>query len=159
MSGKVLVAGIGNIFRGDDAFGVEIVNRLSSRQMPGNVTIKDFGIRGFDLAYSLMERWELVILVDALPRGGTPGTLYVLEVGEVEQPSSREIETHGMTPLRALELVRSLGGSPPPTIVVGCEPGDLGGEEGTMGLSPAVASSVEEAICLIQDRASAFSMR
>ena len=75
MNGKILVAGIGNIFLGDDAFGVEVVQRLvTSGSCPQRVVVADFGIRSYDLAYALMEEWELVILVDALPRGGQPGT-------------------------------------------------------------------------------------
>src|SRR5271166_2774472 len=100
MSGKVLVAGIGNIFLGDDAFGVEVINRLAQRSLPGNVCVADFGIRSFDLAYALMEDWELVILVDALPRGGEPGTLYTLEPelpnGEQSPPN---LDAHTVDPV------------------------------------------------------------
>src|SRR5271166_763739 len=111
MSGKVLVAGIGNIFLGDDAFGVEVINRLAQRPLPGDVCIVDFGIRSFDLAYALMEDWELVILVDALPRGGEPGTLYTLEP---ELPNGEEVtpdlDAHTMNPGAVLQLVSALGG-------------------------------------------------
>src|SRR6185437_16124428 len=79
MNPKLLVAGIGNIFLGDDAFGVEVVQRLAQRTLPENVIVKDFGIRSYDLAYALMDHWDLAILVDALPRGGEPGTVYTLE--------------------------------------------------------------------------------
>src|ERR1700723_2432639 len=79
MSASVLVAGIGNIFLGDDGFGVEVVRGLTTRSMPEGVTVKDFGIRGFDLAYALLDPWDTVILVDALPRGEAAGTLFVLE--------------------------------------------------------------------------------
>ncbi len=81
MKERILIAGIGNIFLGDDAFGVEVVRRLSrsARKLPDEVRIVDFGIRGFDLAYALMEGYEVAILVDATPRGGVPGTLYTIE--------------------------------------------------------------------------------
>ena len=79
MSGKVLVACVGNVFLGDDAFGVEVAKRLAERSLPAGVAVIDFGIRSYDLAYALMNQWDLKILVDALPRGGRPGTLYVME--------------------------------------------------------------------------------
>ena len=79
MTRTILIAGIGNIFLGDDAFGVEVARSLSRRTLPGEVQVKDFGIRGFDLAYTLLDRWHTVILVDALPRKQAPGTLFVLE--------------------------------------------------------------------------------
>jgi hydrogenase maturation protease len=79
MTAKILVAGVGNIFLGDDGFGVEVALSLSKRQLPESVTVKDFGIRGFDLAYALLDPWDAVIIVDALPRGEAAGTLYVVE--------------------------------------------------------------------------------
>jgi hydrogenase maturation protease len=79
MTGQVLVAGIGNVFLRDDAFGVEVSRRLMQRALPPGVVVKDFGIRSYDLAYALMEDWNLVIMVDALSRGGDPGTLYLFE--------------------------------------------------------------------------------
>src|SRR6202030_732892 len=79
MKERILIAGIGNIFLGDDAFGVEVVRRLAARKLPDAIRVVDFGIRGFDLAYALMEGYEITILVDATPRGGQPGTLYTIE--------------------------------------------------------------------------------
>lgn len=152
MSGKVLVAGIGNIFLGDDAFGVEVANRLAQRPLPGNVCVVDFGIRSFDLAYALMEEWELVILVDALPRGGEPGTLYTLEpelstLGAM--PPS--MDAHAMNPVAVLQLVKSLGGEVGRVLVVGCEPASVESDaEGDMNLSESVAASVDEAIRIIE---------
>jgi len=154
--GAVLVAGIGNIFRGDDGFGVEVIRQLSSKDLPSNVAIRDFGIRGFDLAYALMEPWDLVILVDAIPRGGAPGTLYAVDAETARVAATdQDIDTHGMTPMRAIELVRSLGGTPPKLLVIGCEPGELGGDEGLMGLSAPVADSVIGAVRMIEDRLAA----
>jgi hydrogenase maturation protease len=148
MKGRVLIAGVGNIFLGDDAFGVEVLRRLSERALPENVCIKDFGIRGFDLAYALMEDWELVILVDATQRGGTPGTVYVIEhnAGDKNEANAACFEPHGMHPVRALDLIGAMGSQAPRTIVIGCEPGDLGGEDGHMGLSPAVEGALDEAV-------------
>jgi hydrogenase maturation protease len=152
MSGKILVAGVGNIFLGDDAFGVEVARALSERELPENVTVKDFGIRGFDLAYALLEPWDTVILVDALPRGQAPGTLYVLEP-DLSAPAvavEATINPHGMDPVRVLNLARSMGTISSMVLVVGCEPQDFGDElEGRMGLSPPVQAAVEAAASLI----------
>jgi hydrogenase maturation protease len=146
MKGKVLIAGVGNIFLGDDAFGVEVLRRISERELPESICAKDFGIRGFDLAYALMEPWELVVLVDASQRGGTPGTLYVIEHKPgAEKSAPTSFEPHGMHPVRALDLVSAMGSQAPRTVVVGCEPEDFGGEDGQMGLSAAVAASIDQA--------------
>jgi hydrogenase maturation protease len=157
MSARVLIAGVGNIFQADDAFGVEVAQRLSRRTLPRGVEVRDFGIRGFDLAYAMMEPWDLVILVDAMQRGETPGTLYVMEPHEAaESAINAAVETHGMTPLRAIELVKSLGGEPPRMLVVGCEPADLGGEDGAMGLTPAIAAVLDPAADLVLQKVSEF---
>src|ERR1044072_7226323 len=100
----ILVAGIGNIFLGDDAFGCEVVKRLAGRAWPDNVKVIDFGIRGFDLAYALLDGYDVTILVDATPRGETPGTLYTIEP-EVDEIASIEgqgvvVEKHGMNPMK-----------------------------------------------------------
>jgi hydrogenase maturation protease len=152
---RILVAGVGNIFLGDDAFGVEVARQLALRQLPEGVRVKDFGIRGFDLAYALLEHLELAILVDAMPRGGTPGSVYLLEP-ELNEPGSPAdtgavIETHGMDPMKVIRLARSLGGPLPRLLVVGCEPATLGSEEEpAMDLSESVRAAVGEAIRLIE---------
>jgi hydrogenase maturation protease len=153
MSGKVLVAGIGNIFLGDDAFGVEVVNRLLQRSLPGYVCVVDFGIRSFDLAYALMEDWELVILVDALPRGDEPGTLYTFEPDLAALDTMPPImDAHTMNPVAVLQLVKSLGGEVGRVLVVGCEPDTVEmDDEGNMGLSEKVAASVDEAVRLVEE--------
>ncbi|HEX5433442.1 MAG TPA: hydrogenase maturation protease [Candidatus Angelobacter sp.] len=145
---RVLVAGIGNIFLGDDGFGVEVIRRMSSRAVPEGVCLRDFGIRGLDLAYALNEQWDLVILVDALPRGETPGTVFVLEPAteDLEAGLQTGIQTHGMDPVQAIQMAKSLGGIPQELLVVGCEPADLGGEDGAIGLSPEVDNAIEMAI-------------
>lgn len=152
---RVLVAGIGNIFQGDDAFGVEVVRRLSQRSWPEGVCVRDFGIRGFDVAYALNEPWETAILVDALSRGGEPGTVFVLEpnLDSAQPPSAvmdivpvtAQVDPHGMDPVQAIRLAKSLGSLPARLLVVGCEPANLGGEDGAMGLSPEVQAAVDVA--------------
>jgi hydrogenase maturation protease len=146
---SVLVAGIGNIFLGDDAFGVEVVRRLANRTLPAGVQVVDFGIRGFDLAHALMDSDATAVLVDATPRGGEPGTLYLLEAAvDGGEPS---VETHAMDPATVLRLVEALGGRPPRVLVVGCEPATIDlDDEGQIGLSPAVEAAVDEAVRMIE---------
>jgi hydrogenase maturation protease len=142
---KILVAGVGNIFLGDDGFGVEVAQSLSKRQLPETVTVKDFGIRGFDLAYALLDPWDGVIVVDALPHGEAPGTLYVIEPDR-SGAAEADINPHGMDPVRVLNLAASLGTISARVLVVGCEPNDFGDElEGRMGLSSPVQAAVDEA--------------
>jgi hydrogenase maturation protease len=151
---QILVAGIGNIFFGDDAFGVEVAQRLASRPLPGNVRVGDFGIRGFDLACALLDGPDVSILVDACPGGFTPGTLQVIEpdlnsIGARKGEQS-SIEPHGLNPVNVIHLAKSMEGRLSKILVVGCEPESLGGEDGRMGLSEPVAGAVEEAITLIE---------
>lgn len=146
----ILIACIGNIFLGDDAFGVEVARRLQRATLPADVVVKDFGIRGFDLTWALMETWDLVILVDACPRGGTPGDVYLIEP-EPAEAGPMNIDAHGMNPMAVLRTVRAMGGPPNRLLLVGCEPADLGGEEGKLGLSDVVAAAVDRALALIQD--------
>jgi hydrogenase maturation protease len=150
---RILVACIGNIFLGDDGFGVEVAKRLLPRTFPPQVSVRDFGIRGFDLAYALMDPYELTILVDACARGGAPGTIYLIEPDPTDAPnaSAAPMEAHGMNPMNVLRLVKSLGGEPGHVVIVGCEPDDLGSdEEGKMGLSEPVRAAVDEAIAMIE---------
>ena len=113
MSSRMLIAGIGNIFLGDDAFGVEVAAELSRRRLPEGMKVVDFGIRGLDLTYALLDEYRCVILVDATPRGGTPGELYVIEPDNCESDSAEVradplIDTHEMNPLKVLRLVRAM---------------------------------------------------
>ena len=152
---RIMVAGIGNIFLGDDAFGVEVVRRLSRRALPDYVRVVDYGIRGLDLAYALLDDYDVVILVDAAGQGGDPGTLYVLEPEPSDAgaggPKPALVDAHGMNPMRVLDMVRAMGGQPGRVLVVGCEPATLGDEfEGTMGLSGPVESAVDGAIAMIE---------
>lgn len=150
MTSTILIAGVGNIFLGDDAFGVEVARTLLKRRLPEGVVVKDFGIRGFDLAYTLLDPWAAVILVDALPHGEPPGTLYVMEPELVHlgDPASSDmaLNPHGMDPVRVLNHAASLGKISTQVFIIGCEPHDFGDEfEGRMGLSEPVQAAVEEA--------------
>jgi hydrogenase maturation protease len=150
-SPSVLIAGIGNIFLGDDAFGVEVARRLANRKLPERVKVVDFGIRGFDLAYALLDRFDVTILVDACPRGGAPGTLYVIEPDlNMSAPAAAEVahttvDAHSMNPMNVIRMAKSMGGDLKRILLVGCEPLTLGPDEGAMGLSEPVAAMVEEA--------------
>jgi len=152
MKGKVLVACVGNIFLGDDAFGVEVAQRLAGTELPHHVVVRDFGIRSYDLAYALMESWDLVILVDAVPQGGLPGTVYTIEPELPEgADSTQALDAHTMNPVAVLQLVSALGGRVERMLVVGCEPQTTAADEtGNIGLSPAVQAAMDETIRTIQ---------
>jgi hydrogenase maturation protease len=147
---SILVAGIGNIFLGDDGFGVEVVQRMARQAWPAGVRVMDFGIRGYDLAYALMEHYDQVILVDACPRGEAPGTVYVIEPDVEADDAQATLDGHDMNPLQVLRLARSMGAVPAHVTIVGCEPATLGPEEGLMGLSPPVEAAVNEGAAVIE---------
>jgi len=157
---RILIAGIGNIFLGDDAFGVEVAQRLLARKQRDDVRIVDFGIRGIDLTYALLDGCEVAILVDAVPRGQAPGTVYVIEpditgVGRALPADPYDgmpfIEGHNLDPERVLRIVASLGGKVGRVLLVGCEPTPIDPEQDfQMGLSPPVQTAVDEAIRLIE---------
>jgi len=147
MSGRVLVAGIGNIFQSDDAFGVEVANRLAVRSLPAGARVADFGIRGVHLAYELLDGYDGLILVDAVPMGEPPGTLVVIEPERDVAPTGGDdvspvMDAHTMSPEVVLGTLARLGGAVERIYVVGCQPASL--DEG-MGLSPAVAAAVDGA--------------
>jgi hydrogenase maturation protease len=151
---RILIAGIGNIFLGDDAFGVEVTRRLAAREWLPNVKITDFGIRGYDLAYALLDGYDTTILVDACPRGEPAGTLYVIEpdlndLGGAEEQQSA-VEAHSMNPMNVLRLATSMGGPLKRVLLVACEPATLGPEEGQMGLSETVEAVIEDAVKLVE---------
>jgi hydrogenase maturation protease len=158
---RVLVAGIGNIFFGDDAFGCEVAAELAKRALPDSVTVRDFGIRSYDLAYAMMDDYDVIILIDASPRGDVPGTLYLIEpeIGKnkLDEGAAEIVNAHSMSPVRALQMVRSLGSQPKKLYVVGCEPGVLESEEGHIGLSERVSAAVEPAMNMIQKLIDDFS--
>jgi hydrogenase maturation protease len=148
---RILVAGIGNIFLGDDGFGVEVVKRLATRGLPTSVRVADFGIRSFDLAYALQDGYETTILVDTYPHGQTPGTVSLVEpdLGKLDGPDHSVLDTHGMNPLNVLRMATAMNGSLKKVLLVGCEPATFGGEEGKMGLSEPVESAVDEAVEMV----------
>lgn len=150
---RILVAGIGNIFLGDDAFGVEVVKLLKTCKLPEEVRIADFGIRGFDLVYALQDGYETTILVDACPLGQPPGTICVLEPDLEAGDSSDQqnaIQTHGMNPVNVMRMAKAMNVPLKRMLVVGCEPETLGGDEGRMGLSPPVEAALFEAVRVIE---------
>ncbi len=143
----VLVAGVGNLFLTDDGFGSEVARRLAAAPPSGDVKVVDYGIRGMHLAYDLLDGYDALVVVDAVPGDGAPGDLSVLEVGE-DDLGDGELDAHGMAPVAVLAGLAKLGGSLPPTYVVGCQPADVG--EG-IGLTPPVAAAVDGAITLVHD--------
>lgn len=149
---NILVACIGNIFQGDDAFGCEVAKVLAGKGQPPEVRVVDFGIRGLDLTYALLDAPQLAILVDTFSGGGQPGTVYTIEPDLEQLPESIHpgVDAHAMDPVQVLRAAQSLGGELGRILLVGCEPADLGGEEGRMGLTEAVAAAVDEAASVIE---------
>ena len=147
---RVLVAGIGNIFLGDDGFGCAVAQALADAPLPEGVEVRDYGVRGLDLAYDLAG-YDAVVLVDALPLEDAPGTVAVIEP-ELDDEAAA-IETHGMDPVRVLRLARELGSLPERTLVVGCRPlvvGDPDGDEVLVELSPPVQAAVPAAVAQVR---------
>lgn len=155
ISRRILVAGIGNVFLGDDGFGIALVDRLARRALPPGVEAVDFGIRGMDLAFAMQDGYDAVILLDATPRGERPGTLYVIEAGSDGDPPPVTPDAHDMTPAKVLGLLHSFGGVPPPTYVIGCEPqtrvSSDGDEDFIVALSEPVLAAIGPAIKLVED--------
>jgi hydrogenase maturation protease len=150
MNPRLLVAGIGNIFFGDDAFGSEVARELMKRPWPEGVRVDDFGIRSYDLAYALMDGVD-AIFIDVTPQGGEPGTLYVMELEMPEPNDGDEMpDGHSMNPVRVLQMVQSLGGTTGRLFLLGCEPAAIEFEEGAMGLSEPVQAAVPLAIRKIE---------
>ncbi|MBL7495887.1 hydrogenase maturation protease [Frankia sp. CNm7] len=154
---RVLVAGIGNVFLGDDGFGVQVVRRIARGPVPDGVDVVDYGIRGVHLAYDLLDgRYATVVMVDAAPLDGPPGTLGVLEVDTAAPPADTAaagvggttpgFDAHGLHPEAVLALLRGLGGHIDRVLVVGCQPAAL--DEG-MDLSEPVRASVDAAARLV----------
>jgi hydrogenase maturation protease len=145
---RMLIAGIGNIFLGDDGWGVEVVTRLSEHPLPDGVKVTDFGIRGLHLAYELLDGYDVVVLVDAVPMGEPPGMVALIEpeVPQLDEDQPVDlVDPHGMNPDVVLRMVAGLGGRVSRVFVVGCEPADL--DEG-IGLSPTVIDAVEPGVAM-----------
>jgi hydrogenase maturation protease len=152
---RILVAGIGNIFLGDDAFGVEVAQRLLRQPRMQNVRVEDFGIRGLDLVYALTDGYDTAILIDAVPRGdGPPGTLYLLEPQlESKDDSPPLIEAHAMDPVKVLRTAKAMGNCPRRVYIIGCEPSaPAEADEGEQPLEMTlpVAAAVEEAVKMVE---------
>ncbi len=167
MTGRTLIAGVGNIFFGDDGFGVEVARRLAGQDLPAGVTVADYGIAGMHLAYDLCDGYDRAILIDATPRGGEPGTVYVIEPERQAQPPVALFDGHGMQPDVVLGMIATLGGENGShgdeagsrdgeagipgrealrLLIVGCEPASSGPG---IGLSEPVAAAVDDAVTVV----------
>ena len=139
---NVLIAGVGNIFLGDDGFGVEVARRLSELDLPDGVQVRDYGVSGMHLAFDLLDGYDTTILVDATSRGDVPGTVYVVELDPVTEATG-PVDAHGMQPDVVMQLLAMLGGTPGRVLLVGCEPASVTDH---IGLSPLVAGAVDAAV-------------
>jgi hydrogenase maturation protease len=166
MTRRILVAGIGNIFLGDDGFGSEVVRCTEIPRDETDVRVIDYGIRGMHLAYDLLDEWDTLVLIDAVPDRGKPGTLHVFQADHESWSATTGlagVDAHGMDPAAVFASLQALGGSPPYTVVVGCEVGSV--EEG-MGLTepvadavPRAAKAVEEIVAALRIPSAAESVR
>jgi hydrogenase maturation protease len=155
---RILVAGIGNIFLGDDGFGVEVVQRFSRRQVPDNVCVVDFGIRSLDLMHALLHGYDAAILVETIRRGAAPGTVFILNpprpisVGEIQPSLSHNslLDSHGIDPSRLVRLISALGGELHQIYILGCEPSPQSAEPVERQISPPVRRAVVAAIPMIE---------
>ena len=148
MTGRILVAGVGNVFLGDDAFGVEVARLLAERPQPPGVQVRDYGIRGVHLVYELLDGYDLFVLVDAAPRGEAPGTVSVLEVDLPGPQAQPVIDAHSLTPDAIFGLLSSLGGRPGRSLVVACEPAEV---DPGMGLSDPVREALPHAVRAVEE--------
>ena len=149
--GKILVAGVGNAWLGDDGFGGEVARRLERIDLPEGVAVMDAGTGGLDLAYEVMRGYDALVILDVSRQGGEPGTLYVMEADEDSVESQIEdgelINAHGMDPHTVLRFVKSVGAWPGRVVVIACEPTEVG--EMRWGLSDEVGRAVDRAVELV----------
>ena len=146
---RTLVAGVGNIFQRDDAFGVEVIRLLADTPRPAGVEIADFGIRGVHLVYELLGGCDLFVLVDVVQRGHAAGTVTVLEVDpEHMPPGGAVMDGHGLAPDQIFSMLTAMGARPGRTLVVACEPADV--SEG-MGLSDQVQEALPAAVRAVEE--------
>lgn len=149
---RILIAGVGNIFEGDDAFGVEVTRLLAQHPLPEQVHVEDFGIRSYDLAYALTAGYDVVVLVDATKQGHLPGTLYLLELDleEINRLEQGAVNPHGLNPVRVLQMANTLGEVSARIYLVGCEPAVLFREDAELGLSEEVREALPQALEMIE---------
>jgi len=150
---KVLVAGIGNIFLGDDGFGVEVAQRLVAEPRHDGVRVEDYGIRGIHLAYELLDGYDALVLIDAVSIGEPPGTLALIEpdmqrLAGAGGDDSPAMDAHSMNPAVVLGMLAGMGGSVGRTFIVGCQPAVL---DENMGLSTPVAAAIDDAVGMVHD--------
>jgi len=150
---RILIACVGNIFRGDDGFGVAVAQALALRKLPDCVKVVDFGIRGIDLTYALLDGYAVVVLVDAVQRGGRPGSVYMIEPEPLAgDPAPEDLLTpHDLDPAKVLRLAAAMGSACERIVLVACEPLTFGDDEGLMGLSAPVAAAVETGVAMVED--------
>jgi hydrogenase maturation protease len=164
MNPRVLIAGIGNIFAGDDAFGVAVAQKLSDADFRSDVRVMDIGIRSIDLGFALIDGYDVTILVDATSRGGEPGTLYTIAIEPDDIPDAADdacmVNSHGLDPVRVLALAKSMGAKFKHVLLVACEPQVLDRDEsGYIGLSAAVEAAIDPAIDTIRQLVQDFTGR
>lgn len=144
---RILVAGFGNVLRGDDGFGVEVLRRLSEEELPEGVELLEVGIGGLRLPQELLGGYDRLIVIDAMTENKAPGTLYVRAVDDVA--AAQDIDMHIVVPARALMVARALNALPAEVYFVGCEPGEV--DDYVMDLTPAVRDAVDSAAAAILD--------
>lgn len=154
MPTSLLIAGIGNIFQGDDAFGVAVVHKLAALDLPEFVRVLDVGIRSIDLCFALLDGYDLTILIDATARGEAPGTLYMIEIQASDIPDACDgtiVNSHSLDPVRVLALAKSMGAEFKKTLLIGCEPLILDHDEsGRIELSEIVEAAADRAVDLVR---------
>lgn len=153
---QVLIAGIGNAWQRDDGFGSEVARRLEGRELPEGIAVIDFGTGGLDLAYQVMYGYDGLLMIDVSRQGGSPGTLYVMEVDEDEVPGGsvedgEVLNPHAMDPETVLRFIKITGGWPGKVVIVACEPETV--EEMGVGLTPVVEEAVDRAVELVLETA------
>ncbi|HZR15946.1 MAG TPA: hydrogenase maturation protease [Verrucomicrobiae bacterium] len=149
---RILIAGIGNVFFGDDAFGVEVAQALLKRDLPPGVEVRDFGIRSYDLAFALTDNYDAIILIDAAARGQQPGTVFLIEpdLAELRELDRTIPDAHSLDLVRVLQMAESFGGIRTAPFLVGCEPSLLESSDGELGLSDPVRAAVPKAVAMIE---------
>jgi hydrogenase maturation protease len=149
---KILIAGIGNVFHGDDAFGCEVVRQLEQCALPHGVTVTDFGIRSRSLAYALTDGYDATIIVNSAPCNRAPGTLYFIEPhpGKIQPCERAEMDTYSTNPIDAIQMAQALGGVRGKIYLVGCEPVVMDNDMSEIGLSLHVRQAIPQALAMVE---------